>query len=96
MSTSPDTRTEDRLITLISRWLAGHIGNAELQRGIDEAGDEGLGPGQSEALGELSERLIGGRHLPEQQHLGADRLGVQVTPDQLDAEAVVGPYPLAG
>jgi hypothetical protein len=57
MSTSPDTRTEDRLITLISRWLAGHIGNAELQRGIGDAGAEGLGPGQLEALGELSERL---------------------------------------
>ena len=57
MSTSPDTRTEDRLITLISRWLSGHIGNAELQRGIDEAGSDGLGPGQLDALGELSERL---------------------------------------
>ena len=57
MSTSPDTRTEDLLITLISRWLAGHIGNAELQRGIGDAGAEGLGPGQLEALGELSERL---------------------------------------
>ena len=57
MSTSPDVRTEDRLITLISRWLAGHIGNADLHRGIEEAGASGLGPGQLEALGELSERL---------------------------------------
>ena len=57
MSTSPDTRTEDRLITLISRWLAGHIGNAELEQGIDEAGSGGLGPGQLDALTELSERL---------------------------------------
>lgn len=59
MSTSPDARTEDRLITLISRWLAGHIGNAELQRGIEETGSDGLGPDQLEALGELSERLEG-------------------------------------
>ena len=57
MSTSPDTRTEDRLITLISRWLGRHIGNAELQRGIAETGSDGLGPGQLAALGELSERL---------------------------------------
>ena len=57
MSASPDTRTEDRLITLISRWLAGHIGNAELQRGIEDTGSDGLRPGQVEALGELSERL---------------------------------------
>jgi hypothetical protein len=54
---SPDTRTEDRLITLISRWLAGHIANGELQLGIEDAGSDGLGPGQLEALGELTERL---------------------------------------
>ena len=57
MSTSPDSRTEDRLITLISRWLGRHIGNAELSRGIQETGSNGLGPGQLEALTELSERL---------------------------------------
>lgn len=59
MSTSPDTRTEDRLITLISRWLGRHIGNAELMRGIQETGSDGLGPGQLAALGELAERLKG-------------------------------------
>jgi hypothetical protein len=59
MSTSPETRTEDRLITLISRWLGRHIGNAELRRGIEETGANGLGPGQVAALGELSERLEG-------------------------------------
>jgi hypothetical protein len=57
MSTSHDARAEDRLITLISRWLGRHIGNAELRRGIEETGSDGLGPGQLEALGELSERL---------------------------------------
>ena len=54
MSTSPDARTDDRLITLISRWLGRHIGNAELRRGIDETGADGLGPGQLAALSELS------------------------------------------
>jgi hypothetical protein len=57
MSTSPETTAEDRLITLISRWLGRHIGNAELQRGIDETGSDGLGPGSLDALGELSQRL---------------------------------------
>ena len=57
MSTSPDARTEDRLITLISRWLGRHIGNAELRRGIEETGASGLGPGSLEALSELSQRL---------------------------------------
>ena len=40
-----------------ARRLAGHIGNAELEQGIDEAGSGGLGPGQLDALTELSERL---------------------------------------
>jgi hypothetical protein len=57
MSTSSDARTEDRLITLISRWLGRHIGNAELRRGIEETGSDGLGLGQIAALSELSERL---------------------------------------
>jgi hypothetical protein len=57
MSTSPDVRTEDRLINLISRWLARHIGNAELARGLDHADWDGLGPGQVEALRELTERV---------------------------------------
>jgi hypothetical protein len=59
MSTSPETRTEDLLIRLISRWLGRHIGNAELRRGIEETGADGLGPGQIAALSELSERLEG-------------------------------------
>lgn len=50
-------RTEDRLIGLISRWLGRHIGNAGLRRGLEESGSDGLGPGQVEALRELSERL---------------------------------------
>jgi hypothetical protein len=61
MPTSPDTRTEDRLITLISRWLGRHIGNAELMRGIEETGSDGLGPGQLAALRELAERLEGAK-----------------------------------
>jgi hypothetical protein len=33
---SPEHRADDRLIMLISRWLARHIGNAELERGLAE------------------------------------------------------------
>jgi hypothetical protein len=57
MSTSPEPRTDDRLISLISRWLARHIGNAELQRGLEEADRKQLAPGQLEAVDELVERL---------------------------------------
>jgi hypothetical protein len=56
MSTSPE-RTDDRLITLISRWLGRHIGNAELHRGLEESGLDGLGPGQLAAVNELAERV---------------------------------------
>jgi hypothetical protein len=55
MSTSPETRAEDRLITLISRWLGRHIGNAELRSGIEKTGSDDLGPGSLEAVSELSE-----------------------------------------
>jgi hypothetical protein len=59
MSMSPETRTDDRLITLISRWLARHIGNAELERGLAESDRENLAPAQLEAVDELAERLKG-------------------------------------
>jgi hypothetical protein len=59
MSTSPDlkVRTEDRLISVISHWLARHIGNAELQQTLEESGTDGLTPGQEEAVRELVEEL---------------------------------------
>ena len=59
MSTSPDTkvRSEDRLISVISHWLARHIGNAELQQTLEEKGTGGLTPGQEEAVRELAEEL---------------------------------------
>jgi hypothetical protein len=57
MSTSPEPRTDDQLIRLISRWLARHIGNAELERGLAESDRSALAPGQLEALDELAEHL---------------------------------------
>jgi hypothetical protein len=59
MSTSPDTkvRTEDRLISAISHWLARHIGNLELQQTLDENGTDGLTAAQAEAVRELVEEL---------------------------------------
>ena len=50
-------RTEDRLISAISRWLARHIGNAELRQALDENGTDGLTPGQAGAVRELVEEL---------------------------------------
>ena len=61
MSTSPETaeKTEDRLITAVSKWLGRHMGNEELRRQIADCGVEGLTPGQVEAVEELAEELEG-------------------------------------
>jgi hypothetical protein len=57
MSMSPEQHADDRLIMFISRWLARHIGNAELERGLAETDRSALAPGQLEALDELAEHL---------------------------------------
>ena len=59
MSTSPETkvRSEDRLISVISHWLARHIGNTELKQTLGENGTDGLTPAQVEAVSELAEEL---------------------------------------
>jgi hypothetical protein len=57
MSMSPEQRADDRLITLISRWLARHIGNAELERGLADTDRAELAPGQVEAVDELAEHV---------------------------------------
>jgi hypothetical protein len=54
---SPEQRADDRLIMLISRWLARHIGNAELERGLQETDRNELEPGQLEAVDELADHL---------------------------------------
>ena len=56
---SPEPRADDRLIMLISRWLARHIGNAELERGLAESDRNALAPSQLEAVDELAEHLKG-------------------------------------
>ena len=59
MSTSPEQRTDDVLIRLFSRWLARHIGNAELERGLAESDRKNLAAGQRGAVDELAERVKG-------------------------------------
>ena len=61
MSTSP----EDRIVTLLSRWLARHLDNARLREGIETAGRVGLSPEQAEAVDELLAEL--GRAAPGQR-----------------------------
>lgn len=59
MSTSPDLRTEDRIVGLLSRWLARHVDNDGLRSGLEQAGLEGLSAGQRNAVEELLGELDG-------------------------------------
>ena len=54
MSTSPDfRRTDDEIVSLLSQWLMGSVGNDELRKRIEEIGTEELAPGQRTAVEEL-------------------------------------------
>ena len=52
MSTSPD-----ELVNLLSHWLARHVGDDELARGLREAQEQQLSGDQAEAVAELLEEL---------------------------------------
>ena len=55
MSTSPKTahRADDRIVTLLSQWLARHLGDEELRRSVESIGTDDLSPEQEEAVHEL-------------------------------------------
>jgi hypothetical protein len=59
MSTSPKTahRADDRIVTLLSQWLARHLGDEELRRGVEAIGTDELSAGQAEAVRELLAEL---------------------------------------
>jgi hypothetical protein len=63
MSTSPETApaAADRLVTVISRWLARHLSDEELLRELEPAGQGALTADQAEALEELRAELVAGR-----------------------------------
>ena len=53
MSTSP----EDQLVNLLSHWLARHVGDDELRRGLAAADTSALGDGERAAVEELRAEL---------------------------------------
>jgi hypothetical protein len=59
MSASP----EDRLVSLLSQWLACHLGDADLRRELAAADVSALGGGSRAAVAELRAELdaAGGR-----------------------------------
>jgi hypothetical protein len=48
---------EDRIVTLLSRWLARHLDNVRLREEVEVAGRDGLTHDQAEAVDELLAEL---------------------------------------
>ena len=53
MSTSPKSRADDQIVTLLSQWLVGTLGNTELRLAVEHIGTAELAPGQRSAVDEL-------------------------------------------
>ena len=54
MSTNHDfQRTDDEIVSLLSQWLMGSVGNDELRKRVEEIGTSELAPGQRTAVHEL-------------------------------------------
>jgi hypothetical protein len=55
MSTSPEPiyRADDQIVTLISQWLVGQLGNDALRKAVEDIGTGELAPGQRDAVEEL-------------------------------------------
>ena len=55
MSTSPEStqRADDRIVTLLSQWLVGTLGNDELRKEVEGIGSGELAPGPRDAVEEL-------------------------------------------
>jgi hypothetical protein len=59
MSTNPDLRQrpDDRIVTVISHWLARHVSDDELRDAIADIGTSSLSSEQAEAVDELRSEL---------------------------------------
>ena len=55
--------SEDRLVNLMSHWLARHAGDEQLRAELDRT--DGLSPEQAEAVAELRESLDNGAQRQE-------------------------------
>jgi hypothetical protein len=54
---SRSERADDRIVTLLSEWLVGTLGNDGLLAEVERVGLDGLSPLQREAVGELLDEL---------------------------------------
>jgi len=66
MSASPEPtpapRPDDEIVSLLSHWLAFHVGNGELRAGLRAVDTDDLSPDQAAAVEELLAEL---EHAPE-------------------------------
>jgi hypothetical protein len=46
-------RADDRIVTVLSQWLARHVSDDELRRRVEAIGVDELSPAQAEAVEEL-------------------------------------------
>ena len=76
MSTSPEQtrRADDRLVTVISGWLAGHVSEGELQRELATTRRVELAPDQAEAVEELRVELAQDSRRAELQMVARETL----------------------
>ncbi|HLM36311.1 MAG TPA: hypothetical protein VK287_00835 [Gaiellaceae bacterium] len=76
MSTNPETtaRADDRLVTVISRWLARHVSDDELQRELEQVGCRELAAEQVEAVEELRAELSEDRKRAELEMVARETL----------------------
>jgi hypothetical protein len=76
MSTSRESiaRTDDRLVTAISGWLARRVSDEDLLRELARAADGELAPTQAEAVEELRMELEAGRGRAELEMVARETL----------------------
>jgi hypothetical protein len=67
-------RADDRLVTVISGWLSGHVSEGELRRELERARRTELDPDQAEALDELRAELAGDSGRAELQMVARETL----------------------
>jgi hypothetical protein len=68
------SRTDDRLVTVISGWLAGHVSEGELRRELRGVRSAELAPEQAEAVVELRVELANDRRRGKLQMVARETL----------------------
>jgi hypothetical protein len=67
-------RADDRLVTVISGWLAGHVSEGELQQELESVRSAELARDQAEAVAELRAELANDKRRGELQMAARETL----------------------